>query len=444
VYRKRPISGKKGERGVVILVVAIVLLFVVGAMAVLAIDFVSYYTARSEAQLAADSAALAGARVLANSGATSNPSDSGLRDNAKALAQAVATQVAMSNRVGGRNLNVAEVNVSFTGSSAGGGGGLGSNPRIAVRVTRSDLPTFFARIWGQTQLTLSAAATAEAYNPSGLNIAPGDAPPVAPICVKPWVLPNISPADGTSQIFNTATGAIQDTSLIGWTDNDDPPTFYSRCTGTGGTTYSCDPWNDGQVGAMAWRYYPGQQSSFAEPPPTQTLQSCSAGFQPYQRSIAGCVATPIACNGTVQLDQTDYPLRNTEAADAVNCMTHSEKNKGDIVALKPPNQAFQFQAGSDNPIAGAGSKNFLVSDSLVTVPVYLSTNGAAPPVTVQIIGFVQLFLNPDGLAAGAGTPPRIRTTIVNLVGCGTNATSTPPIIGNGASPVAVRLVSSGS
>ncbi|HLM79633.1 MAG TPA: pilus assembly protein TadG-related protein [Terriglobales bacterium] len=44
------------------------MLFVIGAMAALSIDEVTLYTARSEAQLAADAAALAGARVLANSG----------------------------------------------------------------------------------------------------------------------------------------------------------------------------------------------------------------------------------------------------------------------------------------------------------------------------------------------------------------------------------------
>ncbi len=50
------------------------MLFVVGAMAALSIDVVTLYTARSEAQLVADAAALAGARVLANSGVTSDTS----------------------------------------------------------------------------------------------------------------------------------------------------------------------------------------------------------------------------------------------------------------------------------------------------------------------------------------------------------------------------------
>jgi len=48
------------------MLVAVVMLFVVGAMAALSIDVVTLYTARSEAQLAADSAALAGARQFGN------------------------------------------------------------------------------------------------------------------------------------------------------------------------------------------------------------------------------------------------------------------------------------------------------------------------------------------------------------------------------------------
>ena len=80
-----------------------------------------------------------------------------------------------------------------------------------------------------------------------------------------------------------------------------------------------------------------------------------------------------------------------------------------------------------------------VSDSLVTVPVIDAT--AALPGTfpnVQIIGFVQLFLNPDGLQ----TPVTgyVKNRVINLVGCGTGATA-QAILGNGASPVAVRLVS---
>jgi hypothetical protein len=86
----------------------------------------------------------------------------------------------------------------------------------------------------------------------------------------------------------------------------------------------------------------------------------------------------------------------------------------------------------------------MVSNSLVTVPVFdSSVFPAGPPVfpQVQIIGFLQLFLNPNGDPARASG--HIRTRVINIVGCGNNATGTPvtPIQGNGASPVAVRLIS---
>ncbi|MBI3645073.1 MAG: hypothetical protein HY233_03810 [Acidobacteriales bacterium] len=92
-------------------------------------------------------------------------------------------------------------------------------------------------------------------------------------------------------------------------------------------------------------------------------------------------------------------------------------------------------------MAAAIGKNVMVSDSLVTVPVFDSSVAWPPPgspPSVQVIGFVQLFLNPDGEAAESSG--QIKTTVVNLVGCGTTATG-QPILGNGASAVPVRLIS---
>src|ERR1019366_1367552 len=100
----RPGSRHNRDEGVVITLVAVCMLGFVGAMAAFSIDVVTLYTARSEAQLAADGAALAGARVLANSGMTS-ASDATVGANAAPMAIAVATQVAANNTVGGRNLN---------------------------------------------------------------------------------------------------------------------------------------------------------------------------------------------------------------------------------------------------------------------------------------------------------------------------------------------------
>jgi hypothetical protein len=78
----------------------------------------------------------------------------------------------------------------------------------------------------------------------------------------------------------------------------------------------------------------------------------------------------------------------------VNCLTHTENDQGDQIAVFPPNKSFQFLAGADNPVAEAAGKNVLVSDSLVTVPVF--DGGISATNSAQIIGFVQLFMNWDG------------------------------------------------
>lgn len=77
---------KKAQRGQTIILVAIALASLV-AMAALAIDVVTLYSARSEAQNAADAAALAGAKSFVDTGVTTDPTNLTL----KTLAQATAT-----------------------------------------------------------------------------------------------------------------------------------------------------------------------------------------------------------------------------------------------------------------------------------------------------------------------------------------------------------------
>jgi hypothetical protein len=413
------------------MLVAVVMLFVVGAMAALSIDVVTLYTARSEAQLAADSAALAGARVLASSGMTSNPADATLATNAKALASSVALRVAQTNEVGGKNPAASDVTVSFSNP---GSGTSGTNPLVTVRVQRTDLPTFFARIWGSTQLAVAASATAEAYNPSGVNVAGKS--PVAPTCVKPWLLPNMDPSTPGSTIFDPQTGAITNTLLLGWTYNTPttPTPMSLRCLG-GDCTGPPAP-------QMAWHYYPGDDAT-TFPHPTRSLPTCNPALTSnYQESIAGCIETPISCNGPANIDTSPYGIaRNTETADAVNCLTHATANPLDadqVDVTATPSPPFQFLSGAKNPIAGAAGKDVMVSSSLVTVPVFDTTSFIPPSNTVTIIGFVQLFLNPDGTQTPA--TGNVNATIINMAGCGTDATG-KQILGNGASPVAVRLIS---
>ena len=445
----RKIAGRKNQRGVIITLVAVFMLFVIGAMAALSIDVVTLYTARSEAQLAADAAALAGARVLANSGMTSDPTG-GLIGSAEALASAVALQVGQQSQVGGRNLVAANgevVVVGFSGTPTNpcpAPNPAQTNPCITVHVQRTDLPTFFARIWGTMKVTVTASATAEAYNPSGASATPT---PVAPMCVKPWLLPNMDPRDpsGATAIFDPTTGAIiaptSPTALLGWESPSPPPDPATRLSTV------CPGGCSGALPTpVRWKYYPGDPGSF--PPPTVALPTCNQipTPTPYQYSVVGCIQTPIACNSTVSIDISPYPTRDTETVYAVNCLTHSNADQGDKVDPNntPPAAPFQFLTGNDNPIPGLAANNVdvMVSDSLVTVPVFDSRGGAVNPVT--IIGFVQLFMSPEGNWAPPFQPPAwggtLITTVINMAGCGTSAAGTP-IVGNGPSPVAVRLIS---
>jgi Flp pilus assembly protein TadG len=416
---------RREERGTVIVLVAVVMLFVVGAMAAISIDVVTLYTARSEAQLAADSAALAAARVLANSGATSDTSGKSMTA-AWTIAQAVGLQVAMQNQVGGTSLNSGQITISSNLTS-------NTNPTVTAQVQVSTLPAFFSRIWGNTQLAVSASATAEAYNPSSSGSSANPGPPVAPLCVKPWLLPNMDPS-GTAtngEIFDPILGTIQPSGLLGWTSGTPMQTVCTNC----GTLPA----------PVTWDFYPGDTSTTFSPTP-QSFPSCSPALTTtYEQTIGGCLQTPIACNSTANIAITDDFTRKSETARGANCLTHSETGGGDQVSVTIA--PFQFLAGSDNPIPGlAGNNaNVMVSDSLVTVPVFNSTTGTPPTTSVQIIGFVQLFLNPNGQPAptfGSGRG-QVNTTVINMAGCGTSATA-QPILGNGASPVAVRLISPSS
>ncbi len=418
----------------VITLVAVFMAFVVIVMAALAIDITTLYAARSEAQLAADAAALAAARVLANSGMTSLSSVNDLNpafplSTAESLATTAAVAVASSNPIGGKNLTSANITVSFPSSLSL------SNPTVTVKVSRTDLPTFFLRFWSK-QLTVGASATAEAYNPSNSDAAIA----VAPLCVKPWVLPNYDPTRSPPQafIFNNGNGKIQIPTLIGqgW--------FLKTGSPTGAP--------------IPGEYYPATIGTANNdlPQPTKALPSCSTGFTPYQFAVAGCVSTPISCSGQrIRLDKSTTEFYNTGTRDgdtmvAAECLIHSAGQPYDTDSIDYSTQyppPFEFLAGNQNPVVALrGKKDILVSDSLVTIPVYDTPNLSAPvpPNSVQIIGFLQVFLNPYGgpmsdpsLVPG---PYQIPVTIVNQVGCGTDATTTTPIYGNGPSPVPVRLI----
>src|SRR5277367_6963974 len=92
---------RRGERGQTLILVAVSLIALMG-MAALAVDLVTLYAARSEVQRAADAAALAGAKALADSGITTLQSSDPAYGTIQTLAETAAS--AMINQVVARNL----------------------------------------------------------------------------------------------------------------------------------------------------------------------------------------------------------------------------------------------------------------------------------------------------------------------------------------------------
>src|SRR5438445_6144398 len=203
---------KKSERGVTLLLAALTM-FVVLAMAALAIDVASLYVAKSESQRSAESAAMAAARALVAAGVTGDPSNSsGIWQTACTAAVQQAQFVAGQNKIGGAAPSAAQVTVTFPNAPnktdcSGTNSIFGINPQVAVSVQRNDLPTFFSRIWRKNPITVSSSATAEAFNPSNSgSIAGGQGVPVAPHCVKPWMIPNHDPNHAGDSFFDPLTG----------------------------------------------------------------------------------------------------------------------------------------------------------------------------------------------------------------------------------------------
>src|SRR6185369_14307469 len=149
------LGRRNRQRGSALFTVAMAMIAFIGMMG-LAIDLVSLYLAKSEAQRAADAAALAGATVFVSSGCTSNSAGC-------AAAQTAATNQAVTvgklNLVAGAAPTIPNGNVSFDLSHPG-------DPLITV-VVNATMPTYFMKLFGVNSANISSTATAEAYNPSG-------------------------------------------------------------------------------------------------------------------------------------------------------------------------------------------------------------------------------------------------------------------------------------
>ena len=474
-------SPQNREHGLTMILVAVSMVAII-AMAALSIDVATLYLAREEAQRSADAAALAAARVLSVSGitGTADPGTDPARwvsicGGANSVASQTAQAVGIQNGVGSIP---ATVTVTY---SAGGAGPSSSctglptafavNPMVTVQVTRASMPTFFSRIWGRAGNSVSATATAEAFNPSSSgtvgNGATGTITAVLPRCVKPWVVPNRDP-------FNTPgcppSGPGQCKPLVDVADGSIKHPGISL-NGSGGT---------GVIGESFWlvpdcqysgancslynappqaNYDPGGNNKIQDPPNLQylpgivdtasTAAPTCTGASAYQRAITGCdQSTNYQCGvqGRNTVDLSENPAGSHDTRDAVQCLI----GEGDANDAQPDGQdtlspygapssfPFEILAGTSTPIAGLAGKPITSSNSIVSLPIYddSTTLSSTGQTSVTFVGFLQVFINavdPHG---------NINVTILNVAGC-SNGTGPDPVGGGpalGSSPVPIRLI----
>jgi hypothetical protein len=192
--------NRSREAGATLFIVAGGLVMLLG-MSALAIDLVSFYVARTEAQRAADAAALAGASMFISLGCTNEGCVPGGPQEAPATQRAI--DAAVQNTVSGQAPSAATVDVAFSYPNA-------QEPQITVTVHRDSahsnaLPTYFARIFGIATVDMSTSAKAEAYNPSGGNVS------VGLTCLRPFLVPNCDPGHpvpSTNAQANSNCGAV--------------------------------------------------------------------------------------------------------------------------------------------------------------------------------------------------------------------------------------------
>jgi Flp pilus assembly protein TadG len=448
IRRRTQLPLKNNERGVTMILVVLAMLSMLGIIA-LAIDVITLYSARSETQRAADSAALAAAKMLVDMGVTTDPTatvpTAAQIDAATKAAQSVATNLSIA----ARQVQTTDVLLSFPGS---GTAAFSVNPKVTVTVQNANLPTFFSRIWSRAALTVRASATAEGFNPSNSSSVGGTAVPIVARGVKPFLIPNCDPVHGAGCVgpglitfFNPVTGLITNpgpapTGIIGETF-----TLISDCTGPG-----CTPGAPTITPPNILQYYPVQMSLTASACPTSR---CVLGSTTFENNIECSNPTPISCGTTVSapavnqllLDDTVFPDGHFgPAQDGVQCLIHQNSGIGqDTLITGPPlSYPLQIQVGSDHPLAGTVlSTNDLVttSDSLVTIPVYDQTVTPDRPsaaVSVNIIGFLQVFIQ-DAFQGGGPQAGQFDVVVVNVSGCGNAATGTPVMA---SSAVPVRLI----
>jgi hypothetical protein len=417
------IQQRRAERGVSFLLV-VAGMFSILAMAALAVDIVIMYLAKSEAQKAADAAALAGAKMFVLSGITSgsgvNNICSGAGTDASNL---LASAVAGVNQVGGTSAAVTNVACNLANPQ---------NPQITVTVSRTDLPTFFGRIFGKRSTTVSATATAEAFNNSGstTQLQVGS--------VKPWLIPNCDPGQvppsGCPYFVDSANNYVLN----------NPSAFI-------GHQFSFQMRN--QVNPPGKSQYYMIDLPAATICPSTNAPGClgvggGVGTAGYLDTIACANTNRLQCGDTVNLDKLNGSAPNiTDTISGTQCLIHTTSTG------PGGTEQDQFSPSGTLPVTITGgllnpnpafvnTQNISRSDSVVTVPLFDWTVDPCPTAkcgTEIVMGFLQFGIL-DVQSAPATAAGNIDAVVLNAVGCNPAGSTGTPISGGGLTALPVRLI----
>jgi hypothetical protein len=448
-------ARRRGERGQTILLVAISIVSLL-AMAALAIDVVTLYVASTEIQRAADAAALAGAKAIADSGVTTLQPSDGNVGAAEVLAQSMATAAIQAIISATPPVNqVAGASPTLVGTPTINWGQGNANPHITVSLQQSNLPTFFARIWGSRAAIASASATAEAYNPANQQ----NFTPIQTSCVKPWLIGNADPIYSTPTVpvpfITTGTGQIETPPVIPLIGEQ----FWlsSACLGNNDDCSNfTNPPSAGKLGGNPFiRFVPAAvTANTADICPSSTASPCGAGNDPTEKAaIECCHVTPYTCGGNTfnanwtPLLNPEYPPGSTtsDLAQGTECLIHASAEQSG--QGQDTLDSFPFPNGPPRITAGSGpqiSNNVSTSSSIVTIPIIDTSSpiSTTPPNNVTVVGFLQAFVTSVDDLGAAGHHSDVNITVLNVIGCSTtpNTGIAPAIGGNGASPIPVRLI----
>jgi Flp pilus assembly protein TadG len=361
--------------------VTVALIAFIGLMG-MAIDLVSMYLGKSEAQRAADAAALAGAMVFVSTSCTSNSAGCAAAETA-ATNQAVT--VGKLNLVAGAAPTIPNGNVSYDLSHAG-------DPLITV-VVNATLNTYFMNLFGVKTVNVSSTATAEAYNPSGSTTGPT----FCVSCLKPFLVPNCDPNHAAPA--NAACGAGGNAG--------------GAFINANGTIANPGVVPAGIIGET-WVLHKEQGPSHW----FEVAFDCNQSGSDFQSNVKICSTSAFNCGSSLcVLDGKKVGPNNHAVCSLIGYTSSNSQDCSsvDSITLNAANTPpLTITAGAGNPFFPSGAK-ITQSASIVTVPVFDGAAVNPGSSSVTIVGYLQMFI--QGINH-AGKEDLITATIMNASSCG--------------------------